>query len=802
MNIEQDICSNNIMPEERNNEIKVHNADECSLSDASNENTNETSNKDIENNVKEVAKKDYNDGTGEISNTSFNNDIETEAIETDRSDVKNKRSDKDIIKRNELDVAEKTSDIKIERIPSDSGTCQAAEHSVKKNEEDNQNECKELCQEQFKKPALLIGPRKGKCTKLKVVPNVAASSSSAVHHHEEQVQSHIDEMPELNEALTQGDGYTEPLVDVPKEKQLPIPYKEPPWGGRPEGEYKLEVLKSGMIIDTIDLTKKSYWLFGRYTTCDVSLAHPTISRFHAVIQYRLVPDEKNEKGFYLFDLGSTHGTFWNGYRIRPNVGVRLKGGHMIKFGCSQRKFILQSPPDDEEEESNLSVAELKEQRRVELEERERVEKLQELEEEEKEKEKREKEENEGIDWGMGEDADEETDLTENPYAATNNEELFLDDPKKTLRGWFEREGYELQYQTEERSIGQFLCWIDLPIDSTTGRSTRVEALVKGKKKESVIQCALEACRVLDRHGLLRQANHEARKRKTRNWEEEDYYDSDEDNFLDRTGTVEKKRAQRMRMAGKLDSTVETYTTLLEKHEKVTKEILKIEKSLRASEKLKNSAAEDTNEDALDAFMSNLSSSVLTKSDIIKMKSELQNLRKEEASLIKLVNIAKPANLPPLKPQVILEDSKTNISVKNKGSVKEQGNERRHKGSSSSVITDTESVTNSKKKDKDKEDNTPKDSPIEGKSTDTDTQGNVSKKEGEDEEMVNEEKNEKDLEKRKKRNLKRNQQKLKKAEIELKKAYEKDMYREDYSMWVPPQDQSGDGKTSLNDKYGY
>lgn len=55
---------------------------------------------------------------------------------------------------------------------------------------------------------------------------------------------------------------------------------------------------------------------------------------------------------------------------------------------------------------------------------------------------------------------------------------------------------------------------------------------------------------------------EARKRKSRNWEEEDYYDSDEDNFLDRTGTVEKKREQRMRIAGKLDTKAETYDSLV------------------------------------------------------------------------------------------------------------------------------------------------------------------------------------------------------------------------------------------------
>lgn len=246
------------------------------------------------------------------------------------------------------------------------------------------------------------------------------------------------------------------------------PYKEPNWSKCPDAEhaYSFEVLKSGQIVENIkDLQTKSFWTIGKLLDNSIVMAHPTISRYHAVLQYRpeTVDDSssdsddeeqtnteqekpKVEKGWYLYDLASTHGSFVNKMRVPPKTYIRLRVGYMLKFGASTRSYILQGPNFDEEAESELTITEMKELRRKK--EQERKEKIA---EEEKRKEA------EGVSWGMADDADEETDLSVNPFAATNNEELFLQDPKKTLRGFFEREGFDLEYKVDEMAAGSYIC---------------------------------------------------------------------------------------------------------------------------------------------------------------------------------------------------------------------------------------------------------------------------------------------------------------------------------------------------------
>ena len=52
----------------------------------------------------------------------------------------------------------------------------------------------------------------------------------------------------------------------------------------------------------------------------------------------------------------------------------------------------------------------------------------------------------------------------------------------------------------------YIVLCSLPVQSTGGEQVVAEATVKGKRREAIVQCALEACRLLDSYGMLRQAS--------------------------------------------------------------------------------------------------------------------------------------------------------------------------------------------------------------------------------------------------------------------------------------------------------
>ncbi|KAF3844593.1 hypothetical protein F7725_007756 [Dissostichus mawsoni] len=415
----------------------------------------------------------------------------------------------------------------------------------------------------------------------------------------------------------------------PVGKFPPIPYTEPLWGGTaPDTPYALEILKNGTIIDTVPLTDKSYIVVGRLPVCDVPLDHPSISRYHAIIQYRREQGEVEsvgeERGFYVHDLGSTHGTVVNKNKIPP------------------RPSSGSGPEFDEEKESELTVTELRERgrkRREELEKRM---------------------------TGDGSDDDEKEEDGQSEGSKEDQEAAYLKDPKKALQGFYDREGEELEFEYEDQSHGSWLCRIKLPVDDAMGRQLVAEVTHTGKKKDAAIQCCLDACRMLEARGLLRQEA-VSRKRKKKNWEDEDFYDSDDDNFLDRTGTVEKKRNERMKKAGKVDERPETYESLVSKLSEVEKELAETQRKLSGG---KGDSSGPSSDDPLDAFMTAVRSEVAMDAvERRKLHVHSADLRKEVQRLRKLVELTRPAQMPSLLPGGSSEPEKPKKSLPLFGAMK-------------------------------------------------------------------------------------------------------------------------------------
>ncbi|CAN9502049.1 unnamed protein product [Ophioblennius macclurei] len=525
-------------------------------------------------------------------------------------------------------------------------------------------------EEPFKKPALFAVPSLKRSSNVAPVRESTQEIKTPVEEKEEKKEKDEDPAPVKPKQVVKQKSL--PVKAPPAGKFPPIPYVEPPWGGiPPETPYALEILKNGTIVDTVPLTQRSYFVVGRLPVCDVSLEHPSISRYHAVIQYRGEDGEGDgvgeERGFYVHDLGSTHGTVVNKNKVPPKTYIRLRVGHVIKFGGSTRLFILQGPEYDEEEESELTVTELREQARkhkAELEKRMMGDGSDDDDDndnnENGDKEDKEGEgnkgrskgshEDSGCSWGMAEEAaPDEDENEENPFSTEFHEDqeaAYLKDPKKALQGFYEREGEELEFEYEDKSHGSWLCRIKLPVDDALGRQLVAEATHTGKKKDAAIQCCLEACRMLEARGLLRQEA-VSRKRKKKNWEDEDYYDSDDDTFLDRTGTVERKRQERMKKAGKIEEKVETYESLVVRLSEVEKELADTQKKLSTG---KDGSSSSSTEDSLDAFMTAVrSEAAMDAVDRRKLHVHVADLRKEVQRLRKLVELTRPAQMPSLQP---------------------------------------------------------------------------------------------------------------------------------------------------------
>ncbi|KAK7820784.1 protein phosphatase 1 regulatory inhibitor subunit ppp1r8 like protein [Quercus suber] len=475
-----------------------------------------------------------------------------------------------------------------------------------------------------------------------------------------------------------------------------VPYTIPPWSAAPCHRFYLEVLKDGSIIDQFQVNDKGAYMFGRVDLCDFVLDHPTVSRFHAVIQFKRNGDA------YLYDLGSTHGTSINKSQVKKRVYMDLRVGDVIRFGLSSRLYIFQGPSELMPPEADVKIIRDAKIREGML---DREASLQRA--------RREASLADGVSWGMGEDAIEEEE--------DDADEVTWQTYKGQLTEKQEKTRDKILKRTEKASVlviitfqqgnvsSILIAHMKKEIEAIRAKDISQGGLTQGQqtqiaRNEQRMTQILEELENLEETlndsireslGARGKISHGKKKGAT---EDDEEYSSDDDEFYDRT----KKPSQK---AGENQS-IETADTLLAKRDAIMKEmenkkeLLSIEKNKMASE----TAAETEVGDALDAFMSGLSSQlVLDKSE--KLEKELSALQSEMDRICYLLKIADPAGDAAKKRDLKLQEQKANkldtpVTVIKKqppmASKESSGPEKQVNGSMLKEVT-TDAIVESSKK---------------------------------------------------------------------------------------------------------
>jgi len=138
-----------------------------------------------------------------------------------------------------------------------------------------------------------------------------------------------------------------------------VKYSEPPEARKPKRRWRLYPFKGDEALPLLHIHRQSAFLLGRdRKVADIPIDHPSCSKQHAALQYRLVPYQREDGStgkrirLYIIDLESANGTYVNNNKIEPRKYVELMERDVIKFGYSSREYVLlhEGSKDDDDEE--------------------------------------------------------------------------------------------------------------------------------------------------------------------------------------------------------------------------------------------------------------------------------------------------------------------------------------------------------------------------------------------------------------------------------------------------------------------
>nr|ACO11892.1 Smad nuclear-interacting protein 1 [Lepeophtheirus salmonis] len=141
-----------------------------------------------------------------------------------------------------------------------------------------------------------------------------------------------------------------------------VRYTEPPDCRRPRTKWRLYVFKGNEELPILYIHRQSSYLLGRdRKVADVPLDHPSCSKQHAALQYRLVQYNKPDGSIgkrvrpYIIDLNSANGTFINNKKMEPHKYIQVLEKDVLKFGFSSREYVLLHDQSNDAEDEDIGV---------------------------------------------------------------------------------------------------------------------------------------------------------------------------------------------------------------------------------------------------------------------------------------------------------------------------------------------------------------------------------------------------------------------------------------------------------------
>lgn len=141
-----------------------------------------------------------------------------------------------------------------------------------------------------------------------------------------------------------------------------VKYSEPQEARKPKTKWRFYVFKGNEELPILYIHRQSAYLLGRdRKVADIPLDHPSCSKQHAALQYRLVDYVKADGSAgrrvtpYVIDLNSANGTFVNNQKIEGQKYVQLLEKDVLKFGFSSREYVMLHDQSKEQEEADPGV---------------------------------------------------------------------------------------------------------------------------------------------------------------------------------------------------------------------------------------------------------------------------------------------------------------------------------------------------------------------------------------------------------------------------------------------------------------